>query len=516
MEPPDERKAAKQFVSGFKSELSRLFEELQCPVCQSLPSEPVTFPSCLHSSCRNCFEQAQNSDRHNKDEVQCPFCREKAPRRGVRQNELLTALAEETQALHVHTRRQTKAVLLTQDAAARAKAKKAKSKKQKSRMTPDGFLIPAIPKNRRKRRVSFELPSERKRNASAGSTSTVGSNNSSSSNSSCDKLPLLPTQVRRANSEMRRRFAAQRAALSTIVEETEETREEDAKEDAKEDASGDVNEQVLDQVEKTNQEKEDHEEAVEGEVSLSESDESDDEVLLRTGQNLGQVSQSGSEASDASTTPSDSSDSSNAQSESSQAQSETSEAQSETQSEVQSEVSDEDDDDLCHVCFLDGELLLCDGCDLAVHQDCYYVTKVPSGSWFCRVCRHRLQHEFRLSARAIGRLDMEAKKNAKLRQELRKFRHASRHEKLQQYRCGLCANTADRALMQSDSGRSDTAWVHVSCALWITGCRFVTPDKPQHVTGVSDIAKSQWHHKCCFCQEKRGVVVGCEYRRYPP
>jgi hypothetical protein len=54
------------------------------------------------------------------------------------------------------------------------------------------------------------------------------------------------------------------------------------------------------------------------------------------------------------------------------------------------------DDDLssntevCDVCnddaFDDDPLLFCDGCDIAVHPNCYGVQEIPEGSWFCDVC----------------------------------------------------------------------------------------------------------------------------------
>ena len=49
------------------------------------------------------------------------------------------------------------------------------------------------------------------------------------------------------------------------------------------------------------------------------------------------------------------------------------------------------DDTVCHACGRedsDGDnlILLCDGCDGAVHQKCYGVAHVPDGDWFCARC----------------------------------------------------------------------------------------------------------------------------------
>ena len=53
---------------------------------------------------------------------------------------------------------------------------------------------------------------------------------------------------------------------------------------------------------------------------------------------------------------------------------------------------EEDSDTECAICGglasePPNEMLLCDECDLGVHQECYNVPEVPEGDWFCRECQ---------------------------------------------------------------------------------------------------------------------------------
>lgn len=48
------------------------------------------------------------------------------------------------------------------------------------------------------------------------------------------------------------------------------------------------------------------------------------------------------------------------------------------------------DDAACDVCgndesLEDDPIVACDGCDVAVHQSCYGITRLPDGDWFCAV-----------------------------------------------------------------------------------------------------------------------------------
>ena len=59
-----------------------------------------------------------------------------------------------------------------------------------------------------------------------------------------------------------------------------------------------------------------------------------------------------------------------------------------TRSDEHNNSDNDDDDGICDICgdgvsYDDNPILMCDGCDVAVHIDCYGVSGVPEGDWFC-------------------------------------------------------------------------------------------------------------------------------------
>ncbi|XP_053573190.1 E3 ubiquitin-protein ligase Jade-2 [Bombina bombina] len=128
-----------------------------------------------------------------------------------------------------------------------------------------------------------------------------------------------------------------------------------------------------------------------------------------------------------------------------------------------------DEDVVCDVCRSpegeDGnEMVFCDKCNVCVHQACYGILKVPTGSWLCRCC-------------ALG----------------------------VQAKCLLCPKRGG-ALKPTRSG---TKWVHVSCALWIPEVSIGCPEKMEPITKISHIPPSRWALSCSLCKECAGTCIQC-------
>eukprot|EP00919_Chromeraceae_sp_WS-2016_P008827 GHVR01020708.1.p1 GENE.GHVR01020708.1~~GHVR01020708.1.p1 ORF type:complete len:307 (+),score=48.46 GHVR01020708.1:82-1002(+) len=134
---------------------------------------------------------------------------------------------------------------------------------------------------------------------------------------------------------------------------------------------------------------------------------------------------------------------------------------------------DMDDDGIrCDICYTydqsnDDQILMCDGCDVAVHQCCYNVKEVPQGDWYCRYCHHYRSNPNKTTNRV----------------------------------CILCPRTSG-ALMSTEDG----SWVHTSCALW---CPEVYIENLSIVRNVYKIQKERFESLCYVCKWHEGTVVQC-------
>lgn len=130
----------------------------------------------------------------------------------------------------------------------------------------------------------------------------------------------------------------------------------------------------------------------------------------------------------------------------------------------------EEQDSKCAICD-DGDcentnaIVFCDGCDLAVHQECYGVPYIPEGQWLCRKCQ------------LIGRGTPT---------------------------CIFCPNT-DGAFKQTNASR----WSHLLCAIWVPEVSLGNAIFMEPVMDVEKVPKQRWKLTCYICRQKMGACIQC-------
>ncbi|KAK0412048.1 hypothetical protein QR680_006005 [Steinernema hermaphroditum] len=133
---------------------------------------------------------------------------------------------------------------------------------------------------------------------------------------------------------------------------------------------------------------------------------------------------------------------------------------------------EEDPNAVCCVC-IDGEtddqnqIIFCDLCNIAVHQDCYGVPYVPAGEWYCRRCT--------LSPTVS-------------------------------VKCILCGRGGG-AFKQTSDGQ----WVHVICTIWINETCFGNPIFMEPVQNTERAIEVRKNLKCVVCREKVGACIQCSF-----
>ncbi|CAN3360489.1 hypothetical protein DICA1_D12134 [Diutina catenulata] len=119
-------------------------------------------------------------------------------------------------------------------------------------------------------------------------------------------------------------------------------------------------------------------------------------------------------------------------------------------------------------CDSDNAIVFCDGCDIAVHQECYGIAFIPEGSWLCRWCM-------------IARGSEPA--------------------------CVFCPSRTG-AFKQLDNSQ----WAHVLCGLWINELYFANPIYMEPIEGFAAIPRSRWKLVCSICKKKHGACIQCYNR----
>ncbi|PWN18131.1 hypothetical protein BCV69DRAFT_253233, partial [Microstroma glucosiphilum] len=129
------------------------------------------------------------------------------------------------------------------------------------------------------------------------------------------------------------------------------------------------------------------------------------------------------------------------------------------------------EDTQCAICD-DGEcensnaIVFCDGCNLAVHQDCYGIPYIPEGQWLCRKCTVSPD-------RAVS--------------------------------CILCPSEGG-AFKQTTQGK----WAHLLCGLWIPETSVSNQVYMEPIDSVEKIPKARWKLQCYLCRSRHGACIQCD------
>ena len=134
----------------------------------------------------------------------------------------------------------------------------------------------------------------------------------------------------------------------------------------------------------------------------------------------------------------------------------------------------EEQDSKCAICD-DGDcenanaIVFCDGCDMAVHQECYGVPYIPEGQWLCRKC-----------------------------QLLGKHRPT----------CIFCPNL-EGAFKQTNNNK----WAHLLCASWIPEVNIGNQSVMEPIVDVEKVPNSRWGLTCYICNQRMGACIQCSDKR---
>ncbi|ORX49484.1 hypothetical protein DM01DRAFT_1105908 [Hesseltinella vesiculosa] len=129
------------------------------------------------------------------------------------------------------------------------------------------------------------------------------------------------------------------------------------------------------------------------------------------------------------------------------------------------------EDSTCAICD-DGEcensnaIVFCDGCNLAVHQDCYGVPYIPEGQWLCRKCM--VSPDKPVS-------------------------------------CVFCPNEGG-AFKQTNTNK----WGHLLCAIWIPEVGVSNSVYMEPIDNIEAVPKSRWRLTCYICRKKHGACIQCD------
>ena len=159
--------------------------------------------------------------------------------------------------------------------------------------------------------------------------------------------------------------------------------------------------------------------------------------------------------------------------------------------------------DKCHVCwdgvsYADNQILYCEGCDVAVHQECYGVRHVPKGDWFCRVCE---------GARAKAKAALAKEKGGGKKKPPAGAKRDAREKKK---KCFVC--DAEGGALKPVAGGRDR-WCHLFCSNWMPELYIKDLKTMEPVGGAENIDADRATLRCEVCAKPKGTgsCIQCSF-----
>ena len=194
---------------------------------------------------------------------------------------------------------------------------------------------------------------------------------------------------------------------------------------------------------------------------------------------------------------------------------------------------DQDMDAVCEICndgevTPDNQILFCEACNVAVHQFCYGIERVPAGDYYCLACQYFGRTKLNSVVERQMRYQAVARAAAAGETNLAAIVQQRTPVEALPICCELCPvrngafvrldNIRSRSRAsrnaQGDGKKPDSSkWIHMVCAKW-QGLNFVDEAKPDLlVEDVSDLKVQFRLHdlKCSICLGERGALNRCRF-----
>ena len=164
-----------------------------------------------------------------------------------------------------------------------------------------------------------------------------------------------------------------------------------------------------------------------------------------------------------------------------------------------------DDDAICSVCG-DGDavdnnvILFCEGkgCEVAVHQRCYGVDKVPKGKWLCEPCSTKKLGKKHIRCCSLCPVEGGALRRVTTLGRVVPAPSGGKEKKGKK--------AAEKAAEKAAAAAPPPMWVHSACALWTPGVTLTDADRMKDVD-LSGLTLERVGLKCMLCGQAGGAAM---------